>query len=199
MAEADLDVRSCLERVGEGDEDAARALMAHLHPLVLKLVRAHLPRRSSEEDLVQTVFMKVFTKLDQYAGAVPLEHWVSRIAVNTCLNQIQRERVRPELRLADLSEEEEQLVQTLACTQTDLSTDSSLASRELVEKLLERLKPEDRLAITLLHLEGKSVQETSRVTGWNTTLVKVRAFRARHKMKKHLETLLKECPHESVQ
>jgi RNA polymerase sigma-70 factor (ECF subfamily) len=199
MAEADLDVRICLERVRQGDEDAARALMAHLHPLVLKLVRAHLPRRSSEEDLVQTVFMKVFTKLDQYAGAVPLEHWVSRIAVNTCLNQIQRERVRPELRLADLNEEEEQVVQTLACTQTDLPTDSSLASRELVEKLLARLKPEDRLVITLLHLEGKSVEETSQVTGWNATLVKVRAFRARHKMKKHLETLLKECPHESVQ
>jgi RNA polymerase sigma-70 factor (ECF subfamily) len=199
LAEADLDVQSCLERVREGDEDAARALMAHLHPLVLKLVRAHLPRRSSEEDLVQTVFMKVFTKLDQYAGAVPMEHWVSRIAVNTCLNQIQRERVRPELRLADLSEEEEQVVQTLASTQTDLPTDSSLASRELVEKLLARLKPEDRLVITLLHLEGKSVEETSQVTGWNATLVKVRAFRARSKMKKHLETLLKECPHESVQ
>ena len=199
MAEADLDVRSCLDRVREGDEDAARALMVHLHPLVLKLVRAHLPRRSSEEDLVQTVFMKVFTKLDQYAGAVPLEHWVSRIAVNTCLNQIQRERVRPELRLADLSEEEEQLVQTLACTQTELPTDSSPASRELIEKLLERLKPEDRLVITLLHLEGKSVEETSQATGWSATLVKVRAFRARHKMKKHLETLLKQCPHESVQ
>jgi RNA polymerase sigma-70 factor (ECF subfamily) len=199
MAEADLDVRSCLERVRQGDEDAARALMAHLHPLVLKLVRAHLPRRSSEEDLMQTVFMKVFTKLDQYAGAVPLEHWVSRIAVNTCLNQIQSERVRPELRLADLSEAEEQLVQTLACTQTDLPTDSSLASRELVGKLLERLKPEDRLVITLLHLEGKSVEETSRLTGWNATLVKVRAFRARNKMKQHLEILLKECPHESVQ
>jgi len=199
LAEADLDVQSCLERVREGDEDAARALMAHLHPLVLKLVRAHLPRRSSEEDLVQTVFMKVFTKLDQYAGAVPMEHWVSRIAVNTCLNQIQHERVRPELRLADLNEEEEQVVQTLACTQTDLPTDSSRAARELVEKLLARLKPEDRLVITLLHLEGKSVEETSQVTGWNATLVKVRAFRARSKMKKHLETLLKECPHESVQ
>ena len=198
MADADLDVRSCLERVRHGDEDAARALMAHLHPLVLKLVRAHLPRRSSEEDLVQMVFMKVFTKLEQYAGAVPLSHWVSRIAVNTCLNQIQSERVRPELRLADLSEEEERVVQTLASTQSDLSTDSSLASRELVGKLLERLGPEDRLVVTLLHLEGKSVEETGRLTGWNATLVKVRAFRARHKMKKHLETLLKECPHECV-
>jgi RNA polymerase sigma-70 factor, ECF subfamily len=172
--------------------------MEHLYPLVLKLVRAHLPRRSSEEDLVQTVFMKVFAKLDQFSGTVPLEHWVSRIAVNTCFNQLQRERVRPELRLADLTEEEEQVVQSLAATPQDLAADSSHASRELVDKLLARLKPEDRLVITLLHLEGKSVEETRQVTGWSATMVKVRAFRARQKLRKHLETLLKQTPYETV-
>ena len=46
-------------------EAAARALFNHLFPLVIKVVRAHLPRRTSEEDLVQAVFMKLFAKLDQ--------------------------------------------------------------------------------------------------------------------------------------
>jgi RNA polymerase sigma-70 factor (ECF subfamily) len=188
-----------VERVRGGDEDAARALMEHLYPLVLKLVRAHLPRRSSEEDLVQTVFMKVFTKLGQFSGAVPLEHWVSRIAVNTCFNQLQRERVRPELRLADLSEEEEQVVQALAASEDQLAVDTSHASRELVEKLLSRLKPEDRLVITLLHLEGRSVEEARQITGWSGAMVKVRAFRARQKLRKHLNTLLKQTPYETVQ
>jgi RNA polymerase sigma factor (sigma-70 family) len=198
MADAELDVRACVESVRQGDEDAARSLMEHLYPLVLKLVRAHLPRRSSEEDLVQTVFMKVFTKLEQFSGTVPLEHWVSRIAVNTCFNQLQRERVRPELRLADLTEEEEQVVHSLAATQEDLPAGSSLASRELVEKLLVRLKPQDRLVITLLHLEGRSVEETRKATGWSATMVKVRAFRARHKLRKHLEALLRKSPYETV-
>src|SRR5436190_294564 len=45
---AALDVRECVTRVRGGDEAAARDLLAHLHPLVLKLVRAHLPRRTSE-------------------------------------------------------------------------------------------------------------------------------------------------------
>jgi len=54
------------------------------------------------------------------------------------------------------------------------------------------LKPEDRLVITLLHLEGRSVEEIRDVTGWSIPLVKVRAFRARRKMKKHLDQLLKE-------
>ena len=190
MSEGGVDVQSWVRSVQQGDEAAARALFNHLFPLVIKIVRAHLPRRTSEEDLVQTVFMKLFAKLDQFSGRVPLEHWVSRIAVNTCLNQISTERVRPELRWADLSEAEERVLQSLASTTDDLEPSHNLASRELVDKLLERLSPADRLVITLMHLEGRTVEEVKQITGWNASLIKVRAFRARRKMRKHLETLL---------
>ena len=58
--------------------------------------------------------------------------------------------------------------------------------------MLEALRPEDRLVITLLHLEGRSVEEIKAITGWSGALVKVRAFRARRKMKHHLAQLMKE-------
>jgi RNA polymerase sigma-70 factor (ECF subfamily) len=189
--EAGLDVPQCVRRVRLGDEDAAAALLTHLYPLVIKLVRSHLPRRSSEEDLVQTVFMKIFSKLEQYSGRVPLEHWVSRIAVNTCLNQIDRERVRPEIRWADLSEAEEQLLQSIVAGADAAELTEQAAARELVAKVLAALKPADRLVVSLLHLEGRSVAEVRQATGWSESLVKIRAFRARRKMKKHLEALLK--------
>ena len=135
MSEPGLDLAACVERVRQRDEDAARRLMQHLYPLVLKLVRAHLPKRSAEEDLVQMVFVKVFAKLDQFNGAVPLEHWVSRIAINTCINQIKAERVRPELRWADLGDEERFVVETLAATESELDATDAFAAREIVEKL----------------------------------------------------------------
>ena len=86
-----FDERDCLRRIEQGDEIAARELLHHFYQFVLKLVRAHLPRQISEEDLVQMIFIKVFHKLDQYAGRMPLEHWISRIAVNTCLNALKAE------------------------------------------------------------------------------------------------------------
>jgi RNA polymerase sigma-70 factor (ECF subfamily) len=187
-----LDVPASVARARRGDQEAARALLNHLFPLVMSVVRGHLPRRASEEDLAQTIFVKVFAKLDQFSGTVPLEHWVSRIAVNTCLNALQAEKVRPELRWADLSEEEEHVIQTLASTSEDLPPDQSLAARDLVDKLLAILKPNDRLLMKLLHLEGRSVAEVRQATGWNDSLIKVRAFRARRKMKKHLEALTQE-------
>ncbi|KAB2669879.1 MAG: sigma-70 family RNA polymerase sigma factor [Verrucomicrobia bacterium] len=192
MDDNQLDVGACLARVRGGDEDAARQLFVHLHPLVAKIVRAHLPRRTSEEDLVQIVFAKVFSRLDQYRGQVPLEHWVSRIAANSAYNELNRERVRPELRHADLSEEESQIIQNLAQDTGELPLAQALGAREIVDKLLSQLNPADRLVISLLHLEGRSIEEIHRKTGWSATLVKVRAFRARRKMKKHLQQLLRE-------
>jgi RNA polymerase sigma-70 factor (ECF subfamily) len=182
----DLDAGALVEAALRNDDEAARELVRRLYPLVAKLVRAHRPRRTAEEDLCQMIFIKVFQKLSQFSGKVPLEHWVSRIAVNTCLNQIEAEKARPELRYADLSEEEQAVVENLATSARELAPDERLASRQLVEHLLGLLKPVERLAIDLLYLQGRSVEEIRKITGWSVALVKVRAFRARQKMKDQL-------------
>jgi RNA polymerase sigma-70 factor (ECF subfamily) len=171
------------------DDEAARQLVRRLYPLVAKMVRSHRPRRTSEEDLCQMIFIKIFQKLPQFSGKVPLEHWVSRIAVNTCLSQIAAEKVRPELRHADLSEEEEAVVKNLAVSSEELAPDHALASRQLVEHLLELLKPVERLIIDLLYLQGRSIEEIHKITGLGVAAVKVRAFRARQKMKAQLAKL----------
>ncbi|PYL15852.1 MAG: RNA polymerase subunit sigma-24 [Verrucomicrobia bacterium] len=182
----DLDAGALVEAALRNDDEAARELVRRLYPLVAKLVRAHRPRRTAEEDLCQMIFIKVFQKLSQFSGKVPLEHWVSRIAVNTCLNQIEAEKARPELRYADLSEEEQAVVENLATSARELAPDERLASRQLVEHLLGLLKPVERLAIDLLYLQGRSVEEIRKITGWSVALIKVRAFRARQKMKDQL-------------
>jgi RNA polymerase sigma factor (sigma-70 family) len=182
----DLDAGALVEAALRNDDEAARELVRRLYPLVAKLARAHRPRRTAEEDLCQMIFIKVFQKLSQFSGKVPLEHWVSRIAVNTCLNQIEAEKARPELRYADLSEEEQAVVENLAASSRELAPDELFASRQLVEHLLGLLKPVERLAIDLLYLQGRSVEEIRKITGWSAALIKVRAFRARQKMRDQL-------------
>src|SRR6476661_1082675 len=189
---ADLDPAELVEAALRHDDEAARELVRRLYPLVAKVVRAHRFRRTSEEDLNQMIFIKVFQKLSQFSGKVPLEHWVSRIAVNTCLNQIESEKVRPEWRHADLSEEEQAVVENLAVSSEELAPDQRFASRQLVEHLLTALKPVERLAIDLLYLQGRSVEEIRKITGWSAALIKVRAFRARQKMKQKLAKISEE-------
>src|ERR1700730_5456973 len=185
----DLDASELVQAALRHDDEAARELVRRLYPLVAKMVRSHRARRTSEEDLCQMIFIKIFQKLGQFSGKVPLEHWVSRIAVNTCLSQIESERIRPELRHADLSEEEQAVVENLATATEDLAPDRQLASRQLVEHLFQFLKPVERLVIDLLYLQGRSVEEIHQITGLGAAAIKVRAFRARQKMKKHLTKL----------
>jgi RNA polymerase sigma-70 factor, ECF subfamily len=185
----DSDARALVNAALQQDDEAARALVRRLYPLVARVVRSNRPRRTAEEDLCQMIFIKVFHKLSQFSGKVPLEHWVSRIAVNTCLNQIESERTRPELRHADLSMEEQAVIENLATSSDELAPDRRFASRQLVEHLLAALKPVERLAIDLLYLQGRSVEDIRKITGWSAALIKVRAFRARQRMKQHLARL----------
>jgi RNA polymerase sigma-70 factor (ECF subfamily) len=179
-----FDLAGCLDRVRKRDQIAARELVEHLHPLVIRIARAHLPRRVSEEDLAQEIFLKMFTRLEQYQGNVPFTHWVSRIAVTTCIDHLRAQKRRPELRWADLSERETDVLDSAITNENDVAPDDALAAKEIVQKMLEMLKPEDRLVIQYLDLDQKSIAEISALTGWNQTLVKVRAFRARRKLQR---------------
>lgn len=185
------EVSALLARVRRRDEDAARALVERLYPLVSKIVRAHLPRRVAEEDLAQDIFLKMFTHLDQFRGGVPFEHWVSRIAVTTCLDQLRAQKRRPELRWADLGEAEAEVLDAVLTRGEDAHPAQGLAAREIVTRLLGQLSPADRVVVTLLDLEERTLAEIRALTGWNETLIKVRAFRARRKMKKLLNDLEK--------
>lgn len=185
-----FDLAGCLDRVRQRDQAAARELVEHLYPLVIRIVRSHLPRRVAEEDLTQEIFLKMFTRLEQYQGAVPFPHWVSRIAVTTCIDQLRAQKRRPEFRWADLSENEAQVLDSVTADD-GVAPDDAVATRELLSRLLGQLKPEDRMVVQLLDLEQKTIAEISVLTGWNPSLVKVRAFRARRKLQKLFAELKK--------
>ncbi|HEY4302313.1 MAG TPA: RNA polymerase sigma factor [Candidatus Didemnitutus sp.] len=189
MADETFDLVGCLERVRVRDQAAAKSLVEHLYPLVIRIVRAHLPRRVPEEDLAQDIFLKMFSRLEQYQGNVPFTHWVSRIAVTTCIDQLRAQKRRPELRWADLSETEAEVLDNVLTDSRDDGPSDSLATRELVGKLLDQLKPEDRTVIQMLDLEQKSIAEISALTGWGQSMIKVRAFRARRKLQKLFQDL----------
>ncbi|MFM2178769.1 MAG: hypothetical protein RL015_2867 [Verrucomicrobiota bacterium] len=181
----DFDVQDCLQRVRAGDMASAGRLIQHLHPLVRRWVRNHLPRRESEEDLMQEVFLKLLQKLESYQPrvGVPFEHWVSRLTVRTCLDALRAEKARPEWRRADLSEGETEWLDYMLQRQTETPYTPDSEAKAIVTRLLAQLSPPDRLVLTLLDLEERSTQEIAQMTGWTRPMVKMRAMRARHKLR----------------
>ena len=181
MPEPGFDMAACVRRVQMGDQDAAQALVVQTHSLVLKLVRAYRAQAHSDDDLVQEVYLAMFARLDRYEQrtGIPFEHWLARMTVNVCRDVLRAESRRP--RLGAFSPAAEQQLTVLHGGPG--SHDDASAARELVDALLCRLPPDDRLVLTLLDLEQRSVAEISELTGWSKTLVKVRAFRARLRLK----------------
>jgi RNA polymerase sigma factor (sigma-70 family) len=185
MAREEFDFGPCLQKVREQDQQAARLLVEELYPLVIRIVRCHLPRRMAEEDLAQEIFVKVFSQLERYEvrRGVPFPHWVSRVAVRTCLDALRAERRRPEVRWSDMSEEQAAWLEFMLAEEPGTPDLPAAAAREIVETLLSELSASDRLVITLLDLEQQSVRQIAQLTGWSVTGVKVRAFRARRKLR----------------
>ena len=184
-----FDLAACLERVRQRDESAARDLVAALYPLVSKLVHAHLPQRDDPEDLAQEVFMKVFARLEQFRGQVPFEHWVSRVTVSTCIDRLRAQRRRPSVRWSDLTEQEQAMLEKISAEDCSEDRQQETLAWEILQKLLDALAPAERMLVTLLELEQKSIAEVCAVTGWNSGVVRIRAFRARQKLKKLYQRL----------
>ncbi len=184
-----MDWTACLEQVRRRDQTAARALVDALYPQVARIIRSHLPRRVSVEDIAQDVFLKIFSKLEQYQGQVPFPHWVARIAYTTCLDQLRYQMRRPEDRWSDLGVEQQSKAEATLAEAAPEGAGREVEAKALVEKLLSGLKPEEQLLIRLLDLEEKSLDEVCALTGWNKTLAKVRAFRARQKLRRRLEEM----------
>lgn len=170
------------------DEGAARELMRRLHPLVAGIARRHLPFLHEIEDVLQESWLRVFEHLHRWQPSAPLEAWVSRIAVNVCLQRLRTRRRKPALLWSDLSAEQQQAA---LCLQHDSTAGAPLPpdAAELLHALLDALDAKDRLIITLLHLEERTLDEAAALTGTHKTIVKVRAWRARARMRAALEKL----------
>jgi RNA polymerase sigma-70 factor (ECF subfamily) len=113
-----------------------------------------------------------------------------RMATFTCYDFLRKHQRNREWNASDLSNEENDWLENVGDESGD-PTDRN-AAKALVEKLMDCLKPDEQLIITLLDLEGKSVKEIAKLTDFSESNVKVKAHRAREKMRKSLGTLTTE-------
>jgi RNA polymerase sigma factor (sigma-70 family) len=186
-----IDVVRCLQRWKAGDEGAAEELIRHLYPVISKIVRLHLPRRDDEEDLIQEILMKTFSRLHQYKGDAPMSHWVSRLALTTCLDRLRAQKIRPEIRWADLTPEEATVFDATWLEGSTRDATEAIQARDVVEKILSTLPAEDRSLILMVDLEGQALQEISDSTGWSISKIKMRLFRIRTHLRKMMHNLEK--------
>ena len=129
------------------------------------------------DELTHDVFVEAFHGLRGFRGSVPWIHWLRTIAIRVGYRYwTSRREKRQEIAL---SEEDWGKIRGQLPEPTE-ATDAA----ELVFRLLAQLAPSDRLILTLIYLEGCSMAQAAERAGWTIVGAKVRAFRARNRLRK---------------
>ena len=180
-------------RVREGDEEAFEELF-NRHRRRVALIASRFFRQPEQiEEIVQESFTKAYFALNDFTNAQEASFiaWLARITFNTCYDELRRMKRRPESTMSNISEEENaRLREQLHAKGAEGNVESAAIARDLAGKLLLRLSPEDRLLLVMLDAEGMSVAEIAASTRWSTSKVKVRAHRARARLRSVLARFL---------
>ena len=174
-----------------GDQNSFEPLLKRYQGRVFATARRYARREDEVEDIVQEVFFKAFDKLASFRGEAPFEHWLMRLAVRTCYDFLRAHQRNRETTFSQISQDESDWLERVAAA-PDQAAEADFGARELLRRVLNQLPADARMVITLLEIEDRPVREVAALTGWSETLVKVRAFRARRRMRKLLERLLKQ-------
>lgn len=182
-----------VSRVLGGEEDAFEELFNRHRRRVALIAGRFFRRREQIEEVVQESFTKAFFALTDFSNRqeASFAAWIARIAFNSSYDELRRIKRRPESALSNVSEEEGAwLREQLRADEPGGGAESSAISRDLASKLLSRLDPEDRVVLVMLDAEGLSVAEIAEALGWSVSKVKVRAHRARARLRGALKRFL---------
>jgi RNA polymerase sigma-70 factor (ECF subfamily) len=156
-----------------GDEESYERLVRRYESQIAAMMWRFSRRPEQCSELVQDVFVQAYFSLPGFRSEAPFIHWLKRIATRVGYRfWKQQSRQNKALPLGDMD----------PAAETSDAMDPETAS-EIVETLLSELKPPERLVLTLQYFDGCSMKEIAQRMGWNEAMVKMRAYRARNKLK----------------
>jgi RNA polymerase sigma-70 factor (ECF subfamily) len=146
------------------------------------------------QDIAQEVFLKAYERFDDLGQSPTAGGWLKTVATNMSLNHLSRYRARwsffSELVRAGETEEADPI--EFAAPDTFVQDLEQGDRHQVVEKVLQKLPPAQRVPLVLFHLEGLSYEEIAAKLNISLGKVKTDIFRAREAMRKRLRTQLEE-------
>jgi RNA polymerase sigma-70 factor (ECF subfamily) len=163
-----------VRRAQRGDEGAQRELILAYQHRVAGFVYAMTTRSDYVEDLSQQVFIKMIRALDRLEAPSQFESWLFRLARNTCIDQLRRQKLRRIF--LPFGAEHENIPEPEGAVDTE--------ELDALRHALAQLRPQDRALLALVQ-EGRSHAEIAEVLSTSIAAVKARLHRAREHLRKH--------------
>jgi len=172
-----------------GDETAFECIFDRHKRRIAILASRFFQNPAEVEEIIQISFTKAFVELKNFRGLheFSLASWLNRIATNTCLNLLKTRATKVENLITALSDHD---MEIFAVDLREKSSEELMIQRDLLEKLLASLSPDDRVLLQMLYAQEMSVADVAAIFGWSRAKVKVRAFRARRSLGRVIKRIL---------
>lgn len=175
-----------------GDRDAFRVLVERHSRSIFRVVYRMTGNQQDSEELVQETFLRAYKSLERFELRANFSTWLYRIAVNRTLDFLTARKTQMQnkdtYQIVDQPDPEEgNQIQLPSPTP---GQDRLLISAEMKQKIagaMELLTPAERVAFTMRHMEGRSIEEISQALDLKISAAKNSVFRAVQKLRQQLE------------
>ena len=172
-----------------GDQQAFDEILRRYQDKVLNTCFRFLAREDDARDATQDIFIKVYHALPSFKPKAKFSTWLYRIAVNHSLNVVRSNKRRLWMKSFSMATDQNELgiIANGKDPHTKMERDERAA---LVQRALEKLNQEQRVAVILHRFEGLSYKEVAEVMNTSVSSVESRLFRARQKLANLLKDVL---------
>lgn len=183
-------IRSVLDGAVDGFE-----LIVHRHKAKIGRIVASRVRPEDVEEIAHQTFVRAFNSLGSFGGKAPFENWLSKLAVHCCYDYW-RVKKREDARHVHPGEDENYQVWldrvSAIANDRDLADVAQMEETRLaLEQAMLRLDADERWLLESHYYEGMPLREAAMTLGWSLVKTKVKAMRARYKLRKSIDELIK--------
>jgi RNA polymerase sigma factor (sigma-70 family) len=174
---AKIDDQHYINLVLNGDTNAFAALVDRYKDMVYTLSLRMIRNREEAEELAQDTFIKVYRSLGKFKGESKFSTWLYKVAYNTCLDRLKKNKGEQYVIAIDAYTEEQ-----VAALNNAFDTIEDKERKQMLQDCLHLLPGEDSFLLTLYYFEEQSVKEISKIIGVTSNHVKIKLFRSRKKL-----------------
>jgi len=191
--EADSDL-AIVRRVQEGDVAAFDQLVLKYRGRVYSVVYNLTSNREDAADLTQDAFIKSFQSINRFQGQSSFFTWLYRIAVNSTLTHLRKNRLRTFFSFEKINEDDKVSSEVIAALTDNTGADHETFARELQEKLneaMQKLSIRHRTVITLFEIDGLGHQEIAEIMNCSVGTVRSRLHYAKQLLQSELQPYIR--------
>ena len=182
-----------LDQLQSGDQQAFRILVEKYQPMIKAISVQMFEQEEDQEDFTQEVFIKVFHALPDFRRKSSISTWIYRIALNHALNLSRKNKWKQWLSNGlsrwGTGEPRDKIIQQLPGQVEESAEQREM--RRLLNKAIQRLPENQRIAFVMTRIDGMSYAEVAKVMDVSESAVDSLSQRARQNLRKYLSAYYK--------